>query len=1024
MPGAFIKDIYREIINTKGRFFGILAIVLLGVAFFAGLGATGYDMQLTGYTYFNTQQLMDIRVISTYGLNDNDVKAISRAEGVEYAFATYSMDAQVTHNGITGNIKLHAYDRDAAVNQPVLVAGALPQKSNETVVEAGMLGRLGYAIGDKITLQSGKSSDIRNKLRNRTYIITGVVETPYYISRERGTSSIGRGEVDYYMLIPQANFLSDVYSEVFVRVEGADLISCFDDAYKDKIDAVSTVIEDIGKVRVEERAREMTAKAYDQLREAELALDQNMSDTRLLLDEAEVELSDAAESIPSVFTELTDTLTDIVLQEQQIDESLAQITSALGVLRDTETQLSEQEQSLWTSYYEVLDYEAYLGADFLDRVRDINDGLKAVSDARQALTEQKQSLYRSFNELTDGRRELREALNTVYDGGRSLVTGNYALAQQEASLAAERITLLTRLDEAQQALTETRKTLDDLDDPKWYVLDRDANPGYASFSDDTSKIEAIGRVFPLIFFIVAALVCLTSMTRLVEERRTEIGTLKSLGYGNAAILSKYMIYALLPTLLGGLAGGYIGMKLFPTLIIDAYNMLYTTPPPITPMNITFWSLGLLMGLAATGLATIFVCVYELRDTPAGLMRPKAPKAGKRTLIERLPFVWHLLNFTQKVTVRNLLRYKKRMLMTVIGIGGCTALLLTGFGIRDSVADIINKQFGEINHYNMVISFSDNAPAKDITHANNVLVPHPIYRRSVMTRQKTMDAGIPGGSKTYQAILIVPESVNGLEHFFTFKDRATQEHFTLNDNGVIITEKLSRLLNVKENDLMLIKDGDDIIGTVRVAAVMETYFMHYIYMTPALYQSLFNEKPEFNTIFAIISTDDAEQETELARTLLDEKSVNGVSFVQSSIDSFVNVISNLNFVIYVLIISAGALALVVLLNLTNININERIRELATIEVLGFYDREVSAYIYRENAILTFMGAIVGLGIGYFLHLYIILTVETDTMIFSRDIKPLSYLYAVALTFFFAFIVNMMTANKLKKINMVEALKSVE
>ncbi|MDR1664156.1 MAG: ABC transporter permease [Clostridiales bacterium] len=1025
MRRSLFKDVYREIINTRGRFLGILAIVSLGVAFYTGLGATGFDMKITGDRYLTERRLMDIRVVGTYGLNDNDIKAIRAVPGVESLYPSYSMDAQTEYNGQTVNMKVHAYDPETGMNQPLPVNGALPYAAGDCVVEERFLRYFNLSVGDRVTLQSGKDSDIRNQLRNRTYEITGTVKSPLYISEERGASSIGRGETDFYMYIPQANFInSGVYTEAYILVEGVSGLMCFSDEYKDKVEAVADLIEDAGEIRAGERAREMTAAAYANLRASETALEENRAETRRLTDENAAALAEATGTITSSYTDITGSLTDIFMQEYALDQQLAQVTSSLVALRDAEALLDAQEQDLYAARREVMDNEPYLGAEFSVQMSDIDDGLAEISDGRFALSQNKKTLYESFNRLTEGKEQLYDALGSAYGGTGTLAGAGYGITEQTAELAAERARLLARLDAATEDLEKAREDLDDLDDPEWYVLDREGNPGYASYADDTDKITAIGRVFPLIFFLVAALVCLTSMTRLVEERRTEIGTLKSLGYSGGWIVLKYIVYAVLPTVIGGAAGGYIGMNLFPQLIIDAYSMLYSIPSPDTPMHNGLWAQGLLMGLAATGLAATVACVNELRENPSSLLRPKAPKAGKRNLIEFIPFVWMLLNFIQKVTVRNLLRYKKRLFMTVIGISGCTALLLTGYGVRDSIAGITDIQFGEVNHYNMSVTFADSAAGQDITRASDILEASPLYRRGLTARQKTMDASEADGGKVYQATVIIPETADDLEHFFTFRDRETHAEYTLNENGVIITEKLSRLLEIAPGDRMTLRDGDGPYVTVPVAAVMETYFLHYVYMTAETYQAVFGEAPEYNTIFSVVDDESAHETDALAAVLLDERGVSGVSFIKSMIGNFSDIISNLDFVVYVLIASAGALALVVLLNLTNININERVRELATIEVLGFYDSEVSAYIYRENAILTILGAGAGLLLGMSLHLYVIITVETDIMMFGREIKTASYLLSVALTFLFALAVNLMTANKLKKINMVEALKSAE
>jgi len=596
------------------------------------------------------------------------------------------------------------------------------------------------------------------------------------------------------------------------------------------------------------------------------------------------------------------------------------------------------------------------------------------------------------------------------------------ISGQTALLAAQRAEAEAALGEAQARLEAQTAALNEMDEPEWYVLDRGANPGYTSFVEDTDKVQAIGRVFPLIFFIVAALVSLTTMTRLVEERRTEIGTLKSLGYGGMRIASKYLIYAMAPTLLGGLAGGFVGMKLFPQLIITAYSMLYIMPPPVVPIHFGYWAVSLGLAVSCTVLAALFACLNELRAVPSALMRPKAPKAGKRILWERIPFVWQALSFTYKVTIRNLTRYKKRFFMTVIGIGGCTALLVTGFGLRDSISDIIGLQYGAINQYNMTVTFRDGAKSGDLDNIAARLAANPYIKMQTRLRQKVVDAGA-GISAMKTVNLVVPENESAFERFVVFRDRLSGEVYTFSEAGVIITEKLSRETGLLAGDSIVL-DVEGVIVSVPITAVTEHYFLHYVYMPPVLYASLFGEAAEYNAIYARTADDSKPAQNELAALVLDEAGVAGISFAKTVQDIFTDMINNLNFVIVVLIVSAGALAFVVLLNLTNINISERVRELATIAVLGFTDREISAYVYRENAVLTVIGAGVGLVFGVFLHQYVIQTVETDMFMFGMQVRPMSFLYAVVLTFVFSAVVNVITAGKLTKIDMVEALKSVE
>ena len=1064
---SFQKDIFREITNTLGRFLGIFAIVALGVSFYAGLGATGPDMKLTGDLYFRAQNLMDLRVVSTFGLTDADITAIRETPGVRQVFASYSTDAMVELVDESLVLKLHALDTDTNpsewINRPWLRNGRYPEKRDEILVEGGFLWRTGLSIGDTVTFISGKSADIRGALATDTFTIVGTAVTPMYMAHDRGSGSIGSGSVDAFAYIPADAFRMDVYTEAYITLTGAKELSAFSDEYENLLDMVTERLEDLGEVQSEIRLGELTNKAYASIRATQADLEEQSRLTAIQFADAEKQLTDAQKQLTAAKADTAAGRGDVSAQSQALQLAETQLFSGIHAIQDgiaaiavqvndlqnqlfaleeTESALRTQEAELRQTELQIpLAYPDMTMRDYaLAQVRDglaqvssglldaadgrrtLEDGLFTLSDTRANLEQQLDGLRRELASLQDGKAQLSQADATLGSAGLETLRAANTIRIQLSALAAQKAAADEQFTSALSALTAQLAILDDMDTPEWYVLERSANPGYQSFVEDTDKVQAIGRVFPLIFFIVAALVSLTTMTRLVEERRTEIGTLKSLGYSNGRIASKYLIYAIAPTLLGGLVGGYVGMKLFPALIIDAYNMLYTTPPPSVPIDMGYWVLSVGMAVACTVLAALFACLNELRAVPSQLMRPKAPKAGKRIIWERIPFLWRLFSFTYKVTIRNLTRYKKRFLMTVIGISGCTALLVTGFGLRDSISGIIGLQFGEINNYNMTVSFRDGAKSADLTNVSELLASDAHVKAQLFARQKTVDAGVDLNN-TKMVNLVVPESAEVLENFVVFRDRKTYAPHVLTDDGVIITEKLSRETGLQVGDSIVI-NADDQVVSAPIRAITEHYFLHYVYMSPALYAQLFGEAAEMNSIFVISDDESKPVRNELAQLVLEENGVSGVGFTKTMEETFTDIIDSLDFVIIVLIVSAGALAFVVLLNLTNINISERVRELATIAVLGFTDSEISAYIYRENVILTFIGALAGLGLGVVLHGYILQTVETDMFMFGMQVATPSFVYSVILTFVFAAIVNMLTAGKLKKIDMVEALKSVE
>ena len=1040
MLNPFQKDIVREILNTLGRFLGIFAIVALGVSFYAGLGATGPDMKRTGDAYFRAQNLMDIRVIGTYGLTDSDIAALRKVPGVRQVFPTYTADAQFEMAEDSVILKLHGLDTSAApsewISRPLLMNGRYPERADEILVEGGFLWMTGLSIGDRITLESGKTTDLRQTLTTKTFLITGTARTPVYMSHERGSGSIGTGAVDAFAFIPCDAFKQPVYGEAFVTLTDTQAISCFSDEYEDILDAAIDTLEGLGEQRSSVRLTELTSKAYARLRAAQADLDEQIRLSALQFDEAEAQLIDAQRAQNAARTDVSTNQGDITTQITELNLAETQIFSGIRSIQAGLDALDVQERELRDQLIALDETEAALRmqvrtglSDIAAGLAEINigrqsleEGLRAISDTRVDLTLQQNELRREQITVQNGKSQLQTAQAQLGSAGTGLLSADLSIREQSDALTAQRTEAEAAFADAQAAITAQLDTLNDMDTPEWYVLDRGANPGYTSFVEDTDKVQAIGRVFPLIFFIVAALVSLTTMTRLVEERRTEIGTLKSLGYGNMRIASKYLIYAITPTLLGGLIGGFVGMKLFPGLIINAYGILYTLPPPITPIHYGYWATSIGMAVACTVLAALFACLHELRAVPSQLMRPKAPKSGKRTFLERIPALWRAFSFTYKVTIRNLTRYKKRFLMTVVGISGCTALLVTGFGLQDSVSDIIGLQFGEINQYNMTVSFRDSATAGNLTTVSGRLASSAHMKSQMFARQKTIDAGA-SLSNTKMANLVVPESAETLERFITFRERLSHAPLSFSDDGVIITEKLARELDLSVGDEIVL-DADDKVVTVPVTAITEHYFLHYVYMPPDLYATLFGEPAAFNTIFGYTTDESKSARNELASLVLDETGVSSIFFSKATKDTFTDIISSLNFVIVVLIVSAGALAFVVLLNLTNINISERIRELATIAVLGFTDGEISAYVFRENAALTAIGAGIGLFFGKFLHGYVLQTVETDMFMFGMQIQPMSFVYSVLLTFLFSAMVNVFTGGKLKKIDMVEALKSVE
>lgn len=1151
---AFSKDIFREIFKTKNRFLSIFLIVAIGVGFFAGLTASGPDMKLTADTYFDSQNLSDFRLISTMGFTDDDVQALRELEGIQAVEAGHWVDTVLEIEGDSEVVKAIGYDfdrlqagADDMMNKPLLLEGRFPQSSDECVVEATeeLLG-VTFQVGDNIVLTSGKTdADLSETLVTNRFTIVGIVQSPLYISIDRGTSTIGSGEVSAFIMVPNDAFLEDYYTEIYLRAEGVEGLSAYSQEYRQRIQSLTPSLETLGEDRAIIRLEEIRKEAGEEIADAQKELDEGIAtqqkelgDARQELEDARKELEDGEKELADATQEYYDSIADAEQQladarqelndgeeeyasglreyekgqeayDKALAEALPQIEAAQQMLAQKEQELTQgqaQYDQVRALVPSVEALSAVLSDPFADPsstalligqlsalaqadasqewagdladylsdptgmtqqentyhlavVQQVNseldeqgeilaDGWLQLNEGKQQLADSKQQLDSAGSQLDDAAAQLEEARATLDDGWaqltekeqefqtgkeegwqeilnaqQELADGWQELADGEKEYEEGKAESDQEIADARKELEQAEKDLEELETPEWYVLDRTDYPGHSDFGDDSDRIAAIARVFPAFFLLVAALVCLTTMTRMVEEQRIQIGTLKALGYRSGAIASKFLIYALVATIAGSLAGLAVGMYLFPTIIYNAYGILYTMIPARTPFRIGIAAASTLAAAVTVLITVLFSCWREMAEQPASLMRPKAPKAGKRVLLERIGFLWNRISFSYKVTFRNLFRYKKRMLMTVVGIAGCSALMLTGFGMYDSIRDIVGLQFGELYHYDLTTVLQEEFSDRQREDIEACLFDNDAVDQSIYVHQESMEIKAPSG-KSYDIYLFVPEDPDQLDSFITLRTRKGHKPLSLSQQGVVLTEKAAIFLGVEEGDSITVNDTDHHSYTVEVGAITEHYTSHYLYMTPQAYEQSFGQAPSYNMVQSILEEPGGEAQTALSQRLIASDGVLAVSDTSSVQEQFKDMIHSMTYVMLVLIVSAGALAFVVLYNLSNINITERVREIATIKVLGFYDREVSAYIFRENIFLTLMGALIGLGLGVLLHHYVMITAETDIVMFGRSIKWTSYLYSAALTMAFSFLVNLVMHFKLKKVSMVESLKSIE
>ena len=696
------------------------------------------------------------------------------------------------------------------------------------------------------------------------------------------------------------------------------------------------------------------------------------------------------------------------LQKQQYDTGLAQYQEGAARLA-----AGKREYESGLKLYNE-------GLNKLSVVKtELDSGKVELDLAKRTLAASEAKIAAGESALTQGEKDLIRELEV---GREKLAEARVELAEGLAEFEVEKEDALAQIADAERKIRDAERGIIEIPDG-WFVLTRDGNPGYSGYGDDANRIGAVAEVFPLFFFLVAALVCLTTMTRMVEEERVQIGTLKALGYSTLAIASKYMIYALSASLVGAFIGLVIGFRLFPGVIMNAYGMMYKIPVRLMPDHLNYALISVLLTVVTTVSAALGATLQELRAHPAVLMQPKAPKPGKRILLERFKPLWKRLSFSHKVTARNIFRYKQRFLMTAIGIAGCTALLVTGFGLRDSVNAIMGKQFDEIFIYDgLVFTNTGKDPAE--RDMSIVLGQDNDIKEYSLVLNETVSALQADSSRTFETSLIVPADATEFLKFYDLHERLSRAPLPLPDEGAIISEKLANLLNVKAGGLLTYRDTENRTYTVLIAGIAENYLSHFIYLSPEAFDRLTFRTPQFNAAVFNIRNPSELDEKALKERLMSHTGVLGLMFTRGIAEDFARMIGSLNFVVLVLILSAGALAFVVLYNLTNINITERLREIATIKVLGFRDKEVSAYVYRENVILTLIGTLGGLALGFVLHRFVMGTMEIDSMMFGKNVHVVSYLLSVLLTMLFSVIVNIFMYHRLRKINMVESLKAAE
>lgn len=1044
MKKILLKGIFKEIIKSYRRFISILLMALLGVGFFVGIRAASPNMKYRLDEYFDAMNVFDIKVIGTMGLTNDDLTYVKDLAEVKEAYGVFDKEVIFIKDNNEYVLNMRAYN--SAINQISLSAGNLPQSENECVIEARFSLDLGIKIGDTIEIDEALIGDDEASFKNHQLTVVGIVSSPLYISNDRGSTKLGSGGIDYYVYYMEDNYQADLYTAIYITLSGAKDLSITNSTYDDLVAFGGDQIKAISGIRQQARYDSLKAEALNKIEDAEKELTDQKTKFKK-------EMTKAEKKIKNSQKEITAGKKAIKTNKVTADQELAQ---AEKLLQENEAEYNLKKQA-GQNYLTALNQQNESLAHQLEQINLAIDAIKAgyeladeatknILDQELATLEQnkleiltglqmlKATIKTLNDELVEGKNKL-EIAKKEFDKKKKQVSAEFQAAekklvnaQNELDKAQEKLAktkkeVTNEINEAEEKIIDAKTDVRDLEQPKWYVLNRlEANAGYRSLMQDSESINNIGKVFPLLFFVVAALMSLTSMTRMIDEQRTEIGTLKALGYSKLQISSKYIVFSLLATLIGSVIGTCLGYAIIPPIIITAYLTLYDLPNAAIIYDFSQILLGTIVIIFCIVGGAIFSSHRKLKYEPAKLMRPKAPKAGKRVFVERITFIWQRLTFFHKVTLRNIFRYKQRFLMTVIGIGGATALIVVGFGIKNSVAAIATTQFKDIYTYQISIGLKNNIPPQKLDNVKEKLANEEDITKVLYAHGQNISIMKNDETKDLQLIVVANDA--SINNFITLRNSKTKDSYELNDAGVIITERLAKILNIKKGDSITIKNEDDIEKEVLVFAITEHYISHYMYMTNSCYQKLFGETVSIN--LALIKTDNLSlsDEQALSKALLKNDAIASVSMFSDSTPQLDKTMESLDLVVVVLIISAGLLTFVVLYSLANVNISERIRELATLKVLGFYDGEVDNYVSRESIILTILGILIGLGLGYYLTSYILTTVEQEFVMYPQIIKPISYGYAILIVVIFSFIVNIFSHFVLKKINMIESLKSVE
>jgi len=1066
MKSMMKRNTFREIKKSFGRYFAILAIIALGVAFFSGLKITQSVMVHSADVYLKDLQFYDYRLVSTLGFTEENVEALAEKEDVRAAEGAIS--AEVLYKDAGENervIKMHSITEK--VNKLKLVAGEMPQSADECVVDSVLFSE--DAIGSKLVLSENNTTDDLDKFAYKEYTITGLVQSPCYIQFERGNTSIGNGRISGFAYILKDGFAVDYDTEIYIKFdEDYDIYS---DEYDSYMDAKEADWEAYTKEQADIRYEKIVKDAQDELDEKKEELEEKRAEAEAELESAkqqltdgETEISDGKNQIASAKTELSAKASELQSGKDALSSKAAELESASQQISGQESALAakkaEYEQGLnayLAAKQQVTDQRNSLEAakaqlmentpGYEEMLAQIEAGLTEVAGAEAELNAKNAELEAAAGQLSSAESQLAAAKQQIEDGKNALAAAEAELTDGENQLAAAKEQIEEKEDQLEAAETEladgllqyqekqsefdeqmqdaddqiadAQSKIDKIEKPETYVLDRNTNVGYVCLKNDSGVVKGIANVFPVFFFLVAALICMTTMNRMVEEQRTQIGVLKALGFSEGKIMGKYLFYSGSAAISGTLIGYVLGIHFFPLVIITAYGIVYKMGGIYYVSDLPLALVSLTVAVFCSVGTTWLSCHKELKEVAADLMRPKAPKAGKRVFLEHVPFIWKRLKFLQKVSVRNIVRYKKRFFMMVIGISGCTALLVMGFGVRDSVVAVADQQYEEIQLYDIGVTLkAGKMPGEaDLKSLDSALEKENAAGMYAM--EKTIDLVTDKGTKSIHMVAV--ENPDEVGDFISLHTKKQEPIAYPKEGEAVLSKKVAETYAVKKGDTILLRDSDNNEMHLKVTGICENHIYNYVYIAPESYEKQIGDVV-FKNVY--VRLPDASDIHEVSAVLMKADGVTAVTVNSDMLSRISQMMSCMNYIVIIIIICAGALAFIVLYNLNNINITERVREIATIKVLGFYPKETASYVFRENMVLTAIGCGLGLILGKWFHRFVMGEIQIDMVSFNVQINAVSYLFSVLLTMGFAWIVNCMMTGKLERINMAESLKSID